>query len=121
VSLPESYREPDFEPPYRILVLAAATEGWYRASEEERERTLGLLAGLFESARSEGARLIGSFDDDLFATGQPLSLPYSIYVLYDVDDLGLVVRMAHRLRASELTRMFRLEARVGRTLFLLEN
>jgi hypothetical protein len=119
--LPASYAEPTWGPPYRILVLLAATQGWYEADLSTRDRALEALSELFATVEAEGARLVGSVDDDLFATGQPLSLPYSIYVLYDVDDLGIVVRMTQRLRASELARLFRCEARVGRSLFLLSN
>ena len=115
------YVAPTFEPPYRVLVLVASTEGWYAAAEDARVRALEPFAALFQHAEADGARLVGSFDDDLFATGQPLSLPYSIYALYDVDDLAVIVRMAHELRSSELAQLFRLEARVGRALFLLEN
>jgi len=114
------YAPPAFDPPYRVLVLMASTDGWYAAPPDVREGALAQLSALFERAESRGARLVGSFDDDLFATGQPLSLPYSIYVLYDVDDLGVIVELAHELRSSELTHWFRLEARVGRKLFLLD-
>ncbi len=115
------YTSPAFEPPYRVLVLVASTSGWYNASSEERATALDLFAGLLERAAAAGARLVGSFDDDLFATGQPQSLPYSIYALYDVDDLAVMVRMVHELRTSELGNMLRLELRVGRPLFLLDN
>jgi len=115
------YAPPEFEPPYRVLVLLASTSGWYGASESEREQSLDGLATLFERAQADGARLVGSFDDDLFATGQPTSLQYSIFALYDVDDLGVIVRLAHDLRMSALGRVFRLEARIGRRLFLLTN
>ena len=115
------YPRPELAPPYRVLVLAASTDGWYAASAEERAQTLDRLSALFDQARADGARLVGSFDDDLFATGQPLSLPHSIYVLFDVEDLGVIVRMIHELRTSELGRMLRLETRVGRALFLLDN
>ncbi len=115
------YEAPGFEPPYRVLLLAASTDGWYAASAAEREAALDELGTLFERAHADGARLVGSFDDDLFATGQPLALPYSIYAIYDVDDLGVIVRLTHELRMSDLGRMIRLEARVGRRLFLLSN
>lgn len=114
------YASPTFAPPYRVLVLAASTDGWYAAPAPDRERALDELAALFERADAAGARLVGSFDDDLFATGQPASLPYSIYALYDVDDLAVIVRMVHDLR-SALGHMLRLEARIGRPLFLLDN
>ena len=115
------YAPPDFEPPYRVLLLVASTGGWYAASAGQRGQALDGLGALFEQAHADGARLVGSFDDDLFATGQPSSLPYSIFALYDVDDLGVIVRMAHELRMSDLGRMIRFEARIGRRLFLLAN
>ena len=102
-------------------MLVASTAGWYAASGEERGRVLDLLSGLLRAAEDRGARLVGSMDDDLLATGQPSSLPYSIYILYDVDDLEVIVRLVHDLRSSELGRMFRMEARIGRKLFLLQN
>ncbi len=115
------YTTPSFEPPYRVLVLAASTDGWYAASDDDRASALDRFSRLLERVGSAGARLVGSFDDDLFATGQPLSLPYSIYVLYDVDDLGAIVQMVHDLRTSELGNMLRVEVRIGRPLFLLAN
>jgi hypothetical protein len=119
VPLPSAFEPPTLAPPHRVLVLLAATSGWYDATTERREHALDSLRRLFAQAEARGARLVGSFDDDLFVTGQPASLPYSIYVLYDVDDLRVVVELVHELRASELAAMFRLEARIGRPLFLL--
>ena len=112
------YPEPHFRPPYRVLVLIASTDGWYAASASERERVTDDLRTLLRKAENDGARLLGSFDDDLFLTGQPAPLQYSIFLMYDVDDLEVVVRLVHRLRA-ELGRYLRLEARVGRPLFVL--
>ena len=114
------YAPPAFEAPYRVLVLVASTEGWYAASDAARAGALNLLSGLLDRAAASGARLVGSFDDDLFATGQPQSLAYSIYVLYDVDDLAVIVQLTHDLRTSVLGHMLRLEARIGRPLFLLD-
>ena len=114
------YQAPEFAPPYRVLVLAASTQGWYESQADERARVLDALHALFRRAGENGARLVASFDDDLFATGQPSSLPYSIYALYDVDDLSVIVAMVHELR-TVLGHVLRLEARVGRPLFLLDN
>jgi hypothetical protein len=116
---PMEYAEPDFDPPYRVLVLVAATDGWYGASREEREAATDELGAILREAEDGGARMLASFDDDLFLTGQPAPLPYTIFVLYDVDDLAVVVRLVHRLRTSEVARYLRLEARVGRPLFVL--
>lgn len=121
MSLPAAYTAPSFEPPYRVLVLMASTAGWYSATGAERGRALERMAELLRASEARGARLVGSMDDDLLATGQPSSLPYSIYILYDVDDLEIIVRMVHELRSSELGGLLRMEARIGRKLFLLAN
>lgn len=114
------YDPPHLTPPHRVLVLVAATDAWFAAAEAERSRALDEFAALLRETEGRGASLVGSFDDDLFLTGQPAPLPYTIYLLYDVDDLGLVVELVHRLRSSPLARFLRLEARVGRPLFVLD-
>jgi chlorite dismutase len=113
------YTEPDFDPPYRVLVLVASTDGWYGATMDEREAATDELGAILRESEDAGARLIASFDDDLFLTGQPAPLPYTIFVLYDVDDLSVVVRLVHRLRTSHAAKYLRLEARVGRPLFVI--
>ena len=114
------YPEPDFAPPYRVLVLLAATDGWFAATPGEREAATDELRAVLGEAEARGARLLASFDDDVFLTGPPAPLPYTIFVLYDVDDLAVVVELVHRLRTSSLSRFLRLEARVGRRLFVLD-
>jgi hypothetical protein len=115
------YTEPDFDPPHRVLVLIASTDGWYAAGAEERDEATDELARMLHEVEDDGARLLSSFDDDLFLTGQPAPLPYTIFVLYDVNDLSVIVRLVHRLRVSPLARLLRLEARVGRRLFVLDH
>jgi hypothetical protein len=119
------YVPPAFEPPYRVMLFAAAAQGWYQAADDaERERILGGLGAFFDEWEERGARLLYSFDDDYFVTGQPSSLDYSIYVQYEVDSLDVVAAMIQRVREEvdgiRLDRSFRMEARVGRPLFLLD-
>ena len=114
------YPAPEFAPPYRVLVMIAATDGWFGATAAEREAATDELRTVLRGAEDAGARLLASFDDDLFLTGQPAPLPYTILALYDVDDLAIVVALVHRLRTSSLSRFLRLEARVGRPLFVLD-
>ena len=114
------YPAPGFDPPYRVMLLIAATEGWFVAERAERESATEQLSVLLRGIEERGARLLASFDDDLFLSGQPAPLPYTIHILYDVDDLGQVVSLVHRLRTSDLARFLRLEARIGRALFVLD-
>ncbi len=118
------YVPPTFEPPYRVLLLASAGHGWYQApGRAERERILAAMQRYFDEWESGGARLLASFDDDYFVMGQPAALDYSIYVLYEVDSLDHVARMVQRAREEvdglRLDSCMRLEARIGRPLFLL--
>lgn len=114
------YPAPGFDPPYRVMLLMAATDGWFDADPSERETATDELSRLLRETEERGARLLASFDDDLFLSGQPAPLPYTIHILYDVDDLGLIVGLVHRLRTSDLSRFLRLEARIGRALFVLD-
>ena len=119
------YVPPDFRPPYRVMLFAAAAQGWYQAADDaERQRIVARLNAFFDEWRARGARLLYSFDDDYFVTGQPSSLDYSIYVQYEVDSLDVVAAMIQQVREEvdgiRLDRSFRMEARVGRPLFLLD-
>lgn len=114
------YDHPNFEPPHRVLVLVASTDGWYASDASARGEALSEFAEMLHEFEQDGATLVASFDDDLFLTGQPAPLPYTIFCLYDVDRLEPVVQLVHRLRSSPLSRYLRLEARVGRPLFVLD-
>jgi hypothetical protein len=121
-----TYVAPSFEPPYRALLLVAAGDGWYQAEDAAaRERVLARLQAFFDGWAAGGATLLGSFDDDYFVVGQPSSLGWSIFVLYEVPSLELVVERINSTReevdGARLDRAFRMEVRVGRNLFLLPN
>lgn len=120
------YVPPSFEPPYRVLLLAAAGHGWYQAPDEPaRERILAAMRRWFAEWEARGARLLASFDDDYFVAGQPTALDYSIYVIFEVDSLdviaGLVQLVREEMDGVRLDSCMRLEARVGRPLFLVAN
>jgi hypothetical protein len=105
-------------------VLAAAARNWYTAPDQAaRERMLVRMRRFFDGWEEGGARLLASFDDDYFAFGQPSSLDYSIYVLYEVDSLDLVAGRIQSAREEidglRLDSCFRVECRIGRPLFLV--
>jgi hypothetical protein len=104
----------------------SAGDGWYQAEDAAaRERVLARLQAFFDGWGAGGATLVGSFDDDYFVVGQPSSLGWSIFVLYEVPSLELVVERINSTReevdGARLDRAFRMEVRVGRNLFLLPN
>lgn len=116
---------PSLAPPYRVLLLGAATHGWAVAPDaERREQALPRLIATMQSWMSMGARLITTFDDDLFMVGEPRSTGFSWYLVFEVDALDTVTAMINSFREPRdgvrLDRWFRLEARVGRAFFPLE-
>jgi hypothetical protein len=120
------YAPPSFEPPHRVMLLAAASHGWYQAPDTAaRERILAALRGFFERWTESGARLLGSFDDDYFLVGQPSPLHYSIHVLYEVESIDFIPALMQTLRDESdgvrLDACFRMEVRIGRPLFLTAN
>jgi hypothetical protein len=106
--------------------MVAANAAWYDATDEERQDlVLPRFKTILDELDSQGARLISSFDDDLFVVGPPMSVGYSIYILYEVDDVSRVVQMLQLLRETvngvRLDRYIRMEARVGREFFFFDN
>ncbi|MGH3046948.1 MAG: hypothetical protein ACRDNC_08095 [Gaiellaceae bacterium] len=117
------YVPPEFGPPYRVLVLVAATRGWYDAPPTERaELALPRFAAWLARWEEAGARLVSSFDDDLFMAGEPGGGEASIYLCYEVPSLDIVPALIQEVReevdGARLDRWLRFEARVGRALFL---
>jgi hypothetical protein len=120
-----SYVPPSFSPPYRTLLLAAATQGWFDAADQaERERVVARMQRFFSDWEARGATLLASMDDDYFLVGQPTSLEYTIFVTYDIPDLSIIVDLIQSTREPiegvRLDRYFRFEVRVGRQLFLVD-
>jgi hypothetical protein len=106
--------------------MVASNSAWYDATDEERHNLiLPRFKAILDELDAQGARVIGSFDDDLFVVGPPTSVGYSIYILYEVDDVSKVVQMLQSLRETvdgvRLDRYIRMEARVGRPLFFFAN
>jgi hypothetical protein len=118
--------KPTWATPVRVMILASASAAWYDTTDaERREAVLPRFREILSSWARSGARLIGSFDDDFFMVGTPTSLPNSMYMLYEIDDVSRVVDMLHMLRQTErgvrLDKYIRMEARLGRPVYLLDN
>jgi len=120
------FQRPRVPSPLRVVILGAATEGWYQASaEDRRNRILPRIQAMFAEWRSLGARVLATVDDDLFMVGQPTGPGWSWYLVLDVPDADTVAAMIDAARIEvdgvRLDRCIRLEARIGRPFFLLED
>jgi hypothetical protein len=122
----QEYVPPAFAGPYRVLLLAAATQGWFQAPDQTtRERVVARMRHFFAEWERRGATLLASMDDDYFLVGQPTSLEYTIFVIYDVPDLTIAADLIQSVREPvadvRLDMYFRFEVRVGRQLFLVDH
>jgi hypothetical protein len=109
--------------PFRAMVMGSLQPGYYTSADDERrDAILPAMKALLDSWEALGARLIGSFDDDLFVAGPPQSADFSIYLLYELDELDPLIEMLQLVRERRngvrLDEYIRFEARVGRGLFL---
>ena len=109
--------------PFRALVMGSLQPGYYTAaSADRRDSILPAMKALFDGWERIGASLIGSFDDDLFIVGPPASVDFSIYLLFEIETLNVIVRMLQQVRDTtagvRLDEYIRFEARIGRPLFL---
>lgn len=120
----------DFEAPSlptrnRVLLLGAATRGWYDADDEtRREQILPRFRAMMDEWRGLGARVLATLDDDLFMVGPPGTTEFTWYLMIDVDDLASVTELLQRVRVTvdgvRMDKYVRFEARIGRPFFLLE-
>lgn len=116
---------PKVPQPYRVLLLGAAVDGWFMASDEERrEKVLPRFKQVLLEWEAMGARYIASLDDDLFMVGPPGSPDFTWYLLFDVPTLDVLATMIQAVRQSvnevRLDKYIRIEGKIGRPFFLLE-
>lgn len=119
------FEVPSVPSPYRVLLLGAATRGWYEAEDDDRrERILPRFKAMMEEWRALGARVLATLDDDLCMVGPPGRANYTWYLLLEVDSLDVLAAMIQRVRVTvdgvRMDKYVRFQARMGRPFFLLE-
>jgi hypothetical protein len=123
--MPTEFEAPAIPSPYRVLLLGAATQGWFAAGDDERrEQVLPRFQQVIAEWRELGARPLATLDDDLFMVGEPGSPDFTWYLMFDVPRLEALAAMLQRLRVTvdgvRLDRYVRIEGKIGRPFFLLE-
>ena len=109
----------------RALLLGAMTSEFYGIrDDQERAAVLRRFDQLTEEWQELGARVLATFDDDLFMVGEPGSPRFTFYLLFLIDEVDVVTEMIQRVREEvdgvRMDRFVRFEAHVGRPFFLLE-
>ena len=117
---------PAIPKPFRVLFMGAVVQGWLEATgEERRDKVLPRMKQMMlEEWPSLGAKVVATFDDDLFMVGPPSTPDFTWYLLFEVPSMEAVAGMINRVRTEvdgvRLDKYVRLEARFGRKFFLLE-
>ena len=116
---------PEVPKPYRVILLGAATNGWFEATDaERREKVLPRFKQMIEEWTGLGAKVLATVDDDLFMVGQPGAPDFTWYLIFEVPSLESLAAMIQCVRCTvddvRLDRYIRIEARLGRPFFLLE-
>lgn len=122
----EAFIDPTQAERKRVLLLGAMTSAYYDAeTDEERSGAVRRFRELANEWKALGAEVVGTFDDDLFMVGDPGSIQFTFYLLFEVDDFATVTAMIQRLREQvdgvRMDRYARFEARLGRPFFPLES
>jgi len=109
----------------RVLINMAASAAFYDLEDETlKSKMLSHLEDVCRSWLEEpGVRFITSFDDDLFMTGDPRGFQrWSIYIIFEVDELNLAVEMIDDCRQGDvkLQRYFTVTATLGRAFWPIE-
>ncbi|WP_425053444.1 hypothetical protein [Psychromarinibacter sp. S121] len=120
------FQAPTIPNPLRVIILGATTEGWLNASgEDRREKILPRMKAMFAEWLEMGSKALATVDDDLFMVGQPSTPDFTWYLIFEVPDQRTLAGMIQCVRQEKdgvrLDRYMRLEARVGRPFFLLED
>jgi hypothetical protein len=116
---------PQIPKPYRVLLMGAATQGWFQATDEERrQQVLPRFKGMLAEWKDMGAKVIATLDDDLFMVGEPGAPDFTWYLMFEVPTLEILAGMIQRVRTTvdgtRLDKYIRIEGRLGRPFFLLE-
>jgi chlorite dismutase len=119
------FEPPSLPAPHRVLLLGAATRGWYEADDDtRREQILPRFQTMMQEWRDLGARVLATLDDDLFMVGSPGTSDFTWYLMLELDDLASLTALIQRIRETvdgvRMDKYVRFEARIGRPFFLLE-
>ncbi|WP_293856829.1 hypothetical protein [uncultured Alsobacter sp.] len=119
------FQVPKVPTPLRAVLLGAATQGWFNASDEERrQQVLPRFKQMIQEWSDMGAKVLATVDDDLFMVGEPGAPDFTWYLIFEVPSIDVLAAMIHRVRTTvdgvRLDRYIRIEGRLGRPFFLLE-
>ena len=109
----------------RVLFCIGVNPAFFDADPDERQDAFETIKSAFANLGERfGVRVLGTMDDDQTMVGSSSTWPWTCYILADAPDLDAVAGVCNLLRATTLAsgatlwKYLKIEARVGRELFL---
>ncbi len=123
--MPTGWEPQSFRPPFRVMVVGCGTSAFVDASDADRADVfLPRFGRMLEEWEELGARLVGSFCDDVFQMGETDAPFWAWYLIFELDSLDTAAAMIQASRQTvggvRLDRWIRLELRLGRPFFARE-
>lgn len=120
----EDYR--DTGETVRVLFCIGISQNFFDAPAERQRELIELLPTTFADLEGRfGVRVLGAMDDDELMVGPSEGWPWTAYVLAEAPDHRAAAAVCNLVRETEvgdsrLWKYMRIEARVGRPLFFVE-
>ncbi len=110
----------------RALFCFGIAQNFFDAAPEVQQELFEKLPKVFADLEGRfGVRVLGAMDDDELMVGPSEGWPWTAYVLAEAKDHEAVAAVCNLVRETEIAgarlwKYMRVEARIGRSLFFIE-
>ena len=114
------------KPDLRVLFCFGVSQSFFDEEQSSLQAILERLTEAFIDLQGRfGVEILATFDDDQLMVGPSVAFPWTAYAIATAPDYDSVVRVCDLLREQaigdyRLWRYLRVEARIGRALFFID-